>query len=171
MNIYLDTEFIERPCTIDLISIGLVKETGETYYAISDSFNNNLANKWVMDNVISKLEPDLSRKSLLTIKDEIIEFIGNDEPQFWGYYCDYDWVVFCWLFGSMIQLPNRYPMYCRDLKQELDRLSLDKKWIEKWVGFPQEEHNALEDAKWNRKLHEEIERYVSSDMYHRWFSH
>lgn len=43
-----------------------------------------------------------------------------EKPQFYAYYADYDWVVFCWLFGRMIDLPKGFPMYCRDLKQMLD---------------------------------------------------
>ena len=33
MKYWIDTEFIERPCTIDLISIGLVAEDGREFYA------------------------------------------------------------------------------------------------------------------------------------------
>jgi hypothetical protein len=43
-----------------------------------------------------------------------------DNPEFYAYYADYDWVVFCWLFGKMIDLPKGFPMYCKDLKQMLD---------------------------------------------------
>lgn len=41
-------------------------------------------------------------------------------PVFIGYYCDYDWVLFCSLFGKMIELPEGFPMFCIDLKQMLD---------------------------------------------------
>lgn len=41
-------------------------------------------------------------------------------PQFYTYYGAFDWVVFCWLFGKMIDLPSGFPKYCNDLKQELD---------------------------------------------------
>jgi len=41
-------------------------------------------------------------------------------PDFYGYYADYDWVLFCSLFGDMSKLPKGFPMYCRDLKQMLD---------------------------------------------------
>lgn len=41
-------------------------------------------------------------------------------PKFYGYYADYDWVVFCWCFGDMMSLPNDFPKYCNDLKQTLD---------------------------------------------------
>lgn len=62
--------------------------------------------------------------------------------------CDYDWVCTCWLFGSMVDLPENFPKYCYDLKQELDRLGNRK------VPFKaDDEHNALSDARWNRKLH------------------
>jgi hypothetical protein len=44
----------------------------------------------------------------------------DNKPEFYGYYADYDWVAFCWLFGKMITLPKGFPMYCIDLKQELD---------------------------------------------------
>jgi len=46
--------------------------------------------------------------------------IRANPPEFYGYYCDYDWVLFCSLFGRMIDLPKGFPMYCIDLKQTLD---------------------------------------------------
>lgn len=69
-------------------------------------------------------------------------------PEFWGYYSSYDWVAFCQIFGKMIDLPTGFPMYCRDIKQLCD----DK-------GNPQlpkteNEHNALADARWNKKAYE-----------------
>ena len=31
-----------------------------------------------------------------------IKYWGKEVPiKFYGYYADYDWVVFCWLFGKM----------------------------------------------------------------------
>jgi hypothetical protein len=75
-------------------------------------------------------------------------------PEFYAYYADYDWVVFCWLFGRMIDLPKGFPMYCKDLKQMMDdkRLTKDNFNIKKLI--PQEnEHNALDDARWNLKLY------------------
>lgn len=46
--------------------------------------------------------------------------VVRTNPEFYGYYSDYDWVVFCQLFGKMINLPNGFPMYCIDLKQMLE---------------------------------------------------
>ncbi len=41
-------------------------------------------------------------------------------PVFYAYYSAYDWVLFCSLFGTMMDLPKGFPMYCNDLKQTLD---------------------------------------------------
>lgn len=80
-------------------------------------------------------------------------------PTFYGYYADYDWVVFCSLFGRMLDLPKGYPMYCRDLKQVMDVFLLDKTWKDKHVPGDNE-HHALADARWNRKLHQELLKHV-----------
>lgn len=74
--------------------------------------------------------------------------------KFWAYFADYDWVVFCWLFGRMIDLPKGFPMFCYDLKQSLEYDSLKKDIIPAAEG----EHNALSDAIWNKRLHAEILR-------------
>lgn len=102
-------------------------------------------------------------KSNYYIKRNILEFIGDDkEPEFYAYYADYDWVVFCWLFGRMIDLPEGFPMYCRDLKQMLDDaqdanglfIPGNNHTLKDHPDYPKQEneHNALDDAKWNRKL-------------------
>jgi hypothetical protein len=93
------------------------------------------------------------------------------QPEFYGYYADYDWVLFCSLFGRMIDLPKGFPMYCRDLKQSLDSQSLSAiamqtmgenhsledglKFIKGMESYPKQEneHNALDDAKWNMDLY------------------
>ena len=148
---YIDTEFIEYPCTIDLISIGIKCEDGREFYAISTDFDSSKASGWVKDNVISILPKPESCNFWMPVKQiptEIIAFIGNDTPEFWGYYSDYDWVVFCWLFGSMIDLPNNFPMYCKDLKQLEDEVKKEDTFPE-----PKGAHDALVDACWNKDFH------------------
>lgn len=94
--------------------------------------------------------------------------------EFYAYYADYDWVVFCSLFGTMMDLPKRFPMYCKDLKQMLDEKvsnfcadeirstsfesALERIKIHK--DYPQQdnEHNALGDAKWNQRLFDFIKK-------------
>lgn len=80
--------------------------------------------------------------------------IGKDKPEIWAYYADYDWVAFCQLFGTMMDLPKGFPMYCRDLKQWYDMLG-NPKLPEQGKG----EHNALEDARWNKQAWEFLAEY------------
>lgn len=107
--------------------------------------------------------------------------LQNHPIEFYAYYADYDWVVFCWLFGKMMDLPNGFPMYCKDLKQMLDekesvlknnegKIEIKGSYVESVGAFEcfnfnslknipnypkqENEHNALADARWNKKLHE-----------------
>lgn len=219
MRYYLDTEFIEGPQkrtflgfdigltkpTIDLISIGIVSEDNQEYYAISKDFNLKEAwNRydwrhdlgaepqrvyWLRENVLkpiwrelfllsecdahlsnsnaASMEVSLSKgefdqyftfksiaglitrfgRSNTQIADEIKNFvyvtsqindpeaIGNWSEvkhlfpvEFYAYYADYDWVVFCWLFGKMVKLPKGFPKYCRDLKQTIDETVHGLQW-------------------------------------------
>lgn len=104
---------------------------------------------------------------------------ANSKPIFYGYYCGYDHVLLCSLFGTMMQLPDGFPRYMRDLKQMTDN------WVEKAMktiiitridklktptvytfdevleelklhsDYPKQtnEHNAISDARWNRELY------------------
>ena len=50
MKYWIDTEFIERPCTIDLISVGLVAEDGREFYAESSEVDWTKAGVWNSSN-------------------------------------------------------------------------------------------------------------------------
>ncbi len=183
---YLDTEFIEglkpfrifgikipfvKPVfTIQLVSVGIVSENGNTYYAVSSDYNFQDANDWVKKNVITNIYCEQVHGDLrntfdvgnfhqfvgkpnwmiaLDIKDYIYretsihpattanfdEMIKHRPIEFNAYFADYDWVVFCSLFGTMMDLPKGFPMYCRDLKQEIDRIARHVMFAWRLYGF------------------------------------
>lgn len=155
MRYFIDTEFLESGPfePIVLVSIGIVAADGREYYAVSSNFNDRAANDWVKANVLPHLG-DAPRKPLEQIAKEVFDFVSFDvtKPEFWGYYADYDWVVFCQMFGAMINLPKGWPMYCRDIKQYADEVGNPK--------LPEQdstEHNALNDARWNLKAWQFLE--------------
>ncbi|HEY9764587.1 MAG TPA: hypothetical protein V6D07_18815 [Trichocoleus sp.] len=135
---FLDTEFIDSPNKIDLISIGVIDEGGREFYAISTEFNPRKASPWVKENV---LVPDPHVRDLWSFQPDY-------KVHFYGYYADYDWVAFCQLFGKMIDLPRGFPNYCRDIKQRSD--SLGDGWLPPQVG---DGHQALDDARYVRRCH------------------
>jgi hypothetical protein len=175
MRYWFDTEFIEDGKTIDLISIGIVAEDGRELYLQNEECAFQRANQWVKENVLVYLtdfvypmplyEPEADHvwRSRNAMKLEIQKFIGHDGPEFWAYYADYDWVVLCQLFGTMIDLPKGWPMYCRDLKQWCDSMG-NPKLPEQGKG----EHHALADARWNKQAWEFLIDYeVQHVTYHR----
>lgn len=147
MKIWFDTEFIEDGKTIELISIGMVSEDGREYYAESADCDHSRASDWVRENVLAHLTGET--KTRAEIAQDIIAFAG-ESPEVWAYYADYDWVVLCQLFGRMIDLPKGWPMYCRDLKQEADRLS------RRLPKQDDTEHHALADARWTKLAWESL---------------
>lgn len=102
------------------------------------------------------------------------------QPEFYAYYADYDWVLLCSLFGSMMNLPPGFPMHCKDLKQYLDQAATlvpdindleptlkNKLLILKVNGnYPvnKGEHNALADAKWNHELYHFLNAFYAITM-------
>lgn len=163
MRFFLDTEFMESPGHLELLSIAIVAEDGREFYSINRDANFSQANPWVRRNVMPRLLKEWSQyaETMSQIRTGILELIPPlvipeldvpyDKPEFWGYYADYDWVVFCWIFGAMVDLPNGYPMYCRDLKQILD---MDAGGARIPKQPEAQEHHALNDARWNRDTYD-----------------
>lgn len=167
MRYFFDTEFLEDGKTIDLISIGIVAEDGREYYAVNEEaeWSRISREEWLRENVLPHLpvlvipcgdgfRTDRLDGAHWRLRDEIrrdvLAFVGDDpKPEFWAYYADYDWVVFCQLFGRMVDLPKGFPMFCRDIKQLAVHLG-SPKLPEQLSG----EHDALADARWNRIAHE-----------------
>lgn len=151
MRFWFDTEFIEDGKTIDLLSIGVVAEDGRTYYAESDECDQTKASRWVINNVLPHLKGEYKPRKVIAA--ELIAFMG-EKPEIWAYYADYDWVALCQLFGTMMDLPKGWPMYCRDVKQLCDS-----------VGNPQlpkqesQEHHALADAVWTKRAWDFLNDY------------
>jgi hypothetical protein len=167
MKYFYDTEFLEDGKTIDFISIGIVAEDGTEYYAVSNEFDTRrvAANDWLMDNVMTSIDHDKfivtdgqgipfvrdiyvtdpAARSRDVIAWDIHDFIKADpDPEFWAWYCAYDHVCLCQLWGRMIDLPKRVPMFTNDIKT-----------IAKQAGNPRlpeqpaGNHNALADARHN----------------------
>lgn len=183
--LFYDCEFLEDGRTIDLISIAMVRETGEELYLISedidqDPLNERIrANNWLMENVIARLPlktrydgkpaldlpgaPNVYPRKLghfgldLTdnriasrryIRNAVRDFVlGTPGPvELWADYGAYDHVLLAQLFGPMVQLPEGFPMWTHDLRQEVERLGMPDLPAQDAAAV----HDALADARWLR---------------------
>lgn len=187
MRYFIDTEFREIPGRIDLISIGIVSSDGREYYAINRDMDVDAIwdDSWFKQNVIPSIYQDLGLhsniygieekeywnrfnfglrekgKTMSQIKEELLDFL-QDPDEFWAYYVNCDWVVFCWIFGRMVDLPKGFPKYCRDLKQVMDHIDWDKEDTQRYCPKSGLHHNALTNAQWNAKLYRAIKQYYGS---------
>jgi hypothetical protein len=145
------------------ISLALVREDGrELYLEFVHDEDKARAHDFVRANVL----PHLAGQEQYTkpqAAERITHFLGlgpkhpaesRSPVEIWAYFADYDWMLFCQIFGTMDQLPAGCPMLCMDLEQ----------W---WIQLgrppgvkppkPARLHHALADADWNRAFHARLE--------------
>jgi len=168
-----DLEFLEDGRTIELISIGIVRDDGKEYYAVSaEATRGRLLRRikkhqWLMENVVPSLPKAHGDWNLhmpkswlwdyrsplvkprAVIAEQVRKFLlsGDSDPVLWADYGAYDHVALCQLWGRMIDLPDGIPMFTCDIQQEALRLGV------RWDELSQQtagHHNALEDARHNR---------------------
>ena len=178
-NIYFDFEFIDDGREIIPISLGMctdpfhgsgISMPGQTLY-LEYQFDLARTNDWVRENVIPHLaqpfEPlraGVMRLPRHEAAQEIVAWVkqvcGDTEPRFWGYYPSYDWVLLCQHFGAMTQGPEGWPIRPECLMQFADQLGVSK---DDFPVQPENAHNALADAKWNRTLHDYLYKRWEAD--------
>jgi hypothetical protein len=141
---WLDTEFIDRPGVLDLISVGMVAEDGREFYMESSEVDWSRASRWTLGTVKPLLEgPALPCER---IGDALRLFTESDhEPVFWGYYPAFDWVAFVGLFGGLNDLPFHYPQMCLDIRQWAMAMGDPDLPVQTGVR-----HHALYDARWTK---------------------
>lgn len=152
MRIWFDAEFIDDSRTIELLSIGLVREDGAEFYAEAAEADRSRAGEWLSANVLPHLKgPVLPRAE---IAHRIVSFAGA-APEFWADHAAYDWVALCQLYGRMIDIPAGWPWYCRDVRWLRDQIE------DAVIALPQHTgrlHHALDDAKHCRAIWEFLSR-------------
>jgi hypothetical protein len=152
VRIAYDTEFLEDGQTIELISIGMISDDGDEYYAVNDDapWRRIRKHEWLMQNVVPQLpQPhgdwrnNMPHRWLCDRADAVVrpredvarrvrEFIlcarrrsENGHPlELWADYAAYDHVVLAQLFGPMVDLPPGIPMFTHDFQHELSRRGL-----------------------------------------------
>ena len=143
----------------------LINKYGKTNKQIAEDIKEFIFPKYANYDMSNKLNYSPSK---IVLKNNY--WIDNKHlnPEFYGYYSDYDHVALCWLFGKMIDLPNGFPLYTIDLKQESDRIYQLKKEgyiknggknfinsLSNHLNYPKQtnEHHSLKDAHFNFNLY------------------
>lgn len=185
MNLYFDTEFTGLHKRTTLISIGIVSESGEKFYAENSNYKESQCGDWIRENVLKhtilggndKLTERLGADEHTTvvlgskadIRYELKEWLKQfDSVQFVSDVCHYDMALLIDIFGEAFNLPKNVSAVCHDINQDIvrhygisDREAFDKN-REDIVSelcrsfIAGDKHNALYDAEVIKAIYEEV---------------
>jgi len=117
-KIFFDTEFTGLHQNTTLISIGLIAETGQTFYAELTDYDKSQINEWLQTNVIENLLltpqdncADNNEWKLVSDTKAVKEALTMWLSQFgaveiWSDCLSYDWVLFNQIFGHAFNIPK-----------------------------------------------------------------
>jgi hypothetical protein len=140
-KIFFDTEFTGLHQNTTLISIGLVSDEGERFYAELTDYDETQCDDWITKNVLdhlllsgnTELEKELEEDELTTrvignrddVRTELLNWLDGfgDDIQFVSDVCHYDMVLLCELIadGAML-LPEYINPFCHDLCQDISMI-------------------------------------------------
>lgn len=185
MNLYFDTEFTGLHKQTTLISIGIVSEDGEKFYAENENYKESQCDDWIKENVLKhtilggneKLADRLGKDEHTTvvlgskadIRYELKEWLKQfNSVQFISDVCHYDMVLLIDIFGSAFNLTGNVSAVCHDINQDIakhyrisDREAFDKSRediVSELCGsfIAGDKHNALYDAEVIKAIYEEV---------------
>lgn len=191
-KIFFDTEFTGLHQKTTLISIGLIAETGQSFYAELNDYDKSQVDEWVQNNVIKNLlmsEPKECEEEPFSAIRHHDNPVGNDlyksyslqlrcnkerlelelekwlsqfnEVEMWGDCLSYDWVLFCEIFGGVLNIPKNVYYIPFDLSTLFKIKGIDpyinrEKFALGGYYFEMPKHNALWDARIIKMCYEKI---------------
>lgn len=148
MNLYFDTEFTGLVPGTTLISLGIVSETGDKFYAEFTDYDKSKVTPWIEENVLSHTvlkNKDLDGRIDCTgkhplfdyttigdtefIKEMLLKWLEFENPnnkrvQFVSDVCHYDFYLLQnQVFGGAFEMPEYINPVCYDICQDINEWS------------------------------------------------
>lgn len=165
-KVFFDTEFTGLHKFTTLVSIGMIAETGETFYAEFNDYDVEQADDWLKEFVLSKLGKvqdnsgkENRYKNCVSIGDtghvigDLTEWLSQFELiEMWSDCLAYDWVLFNDLFGNAFNIPKNIYYIPFDICTLFKVKDIDPDISREKFGCGEEypempKHNALWDAR------------------------
>lgn len=187
MKVFLDTEFTGLRQNTTLVSIGLVAENGDTFYAELTDYDKSQVDHWLQKNVINNLFladiiQGIGSNWNPTTKENIVrgdrQFVAqglrewfkeldgwanpNPPVEIWSDCLAYDWVLFNELFGGAFGIPENVYYIPFDICTLFKMKNIDPDVSrEEFIGeeVAGVKHNALYDAKVIKACYEKLVGY------------
>jgi len=146
IRLYLDLEFTGLHQRTTPISLALVCEHGQRFYAEFTDYDRAQVTPWIKEHVIDHLTlghyPDNGLENVppncqvrgdrAYVSKWLTEFITNQSGhdgdgtlEIWADVPHYDWVLFCELFGGAFSIPKCIHYQCLDLATLLQENGID----------------------------------------------
>ncbi len=161
-KLFFDTEFTGLHQNTTIISIGLVAETGQTFYAEFTDYDKTQINGWIQENVINKLvlteldnaaypEEWRINADKETVKEALEQWLKQfDQVEIWSDCLAYDWMLFCQIFGHAFNVPKNvfYIPFdiCTVFKVKGIDPDINREQFSGFIDQTMSKHNALHDA-------------------------
>lgn len=172
-KLFFDTEFTGLHKNTSLISIGIVSEYGDKFYAEFSDYKKEQVDSWIKENVVDNLKYNNSDRflsisclggkyicnvkgSVDEIKHQLINWILNiyrnhdfKKLEFWSDCLSWDWVLFVDIFGSSFDLPFYIYPYPMDIVTMFRERNIDPDVNREYFVYKEDKngkHNALFDA-------------------------
>ena len=171
MKLFFDTEFTGLHQGTTLISIGLISESGETFYAELTDYDKSQIDDWLQKNVIDNLtlqnegyvgpyESMNVRGDMELLQTKLRDWLNQfEQVEAWSDCLSYDWVLFCQIFGHAFNIPkNVYYIpfdICTLMKVKGVDPDINRETFAEMSDGSQK-HNALWDAKVIKACYEKL---------------
>lgn len=163
MRVFWDCEFTGLHQKTTLISIGLVTEKGDSFYAEFTDYDQSQIDEWLQTNVIDNLtipekEGDQKinhfRGNKEYIREKLVMWLSSfPRVEMWSDCLSYDWVLFNQLFGHAFNIPKNVYYIPFDICTLFKVKGIDPDYdreefagITAWLTSDSRKHNALWDA-------------------------
>lgn len=160
MRVFFDFEYTGLHQGTTPISLGIVSQSGEQFYAEFTDFDGKQVDEWITDNVIPSLwwgndvPPHVTYVlgTRLDVKEALENWLYQfDQIEMWGDCLAYDWVLFCDLFGTAFGIPKEVYYIPFDIATLFKAMEVDPDVNrEEFAGIifngNASKHNALHDA-------------------------
>jgi hypothetical protein len=185
-KLFFDTEFTGLHQNTTLISIGIVAETNQTFYAEFTDYAITQVDDWLKENVIAKLNhpkgdvsdcivtEDRSNDMLVygttkEIKTYLEKWIAQFESvEMWSDCLSYDWVLFNQIFGHAFNIPKNVYYIPFDICTLFKVKGIDPDVNREKFGCGEvysemPKHNALWDAKVIKMCYEKLTKLSNQE--------
>jgi len=174
-KIFFDTEFTGLHQGTTLISIGLIAETGETFYAELTDYDKTQINDWLKENVIDKLTNQVMLNNSIEgtkdvrckcdtamLKVYLTEWLKQFKAvEMWSDCLSYDWVLFNQIWGHAFNIPENVYYIPFDICTVFEMIGINPDVSREKFGCGEvyaemPKHNALWDARVIKMCYEKL---------------